>query len=464
MSEVHNVRAEQSLLGALLVNNKSIEHVIEFLRPEHFSESIHGEIYRAIKILFEQGRQANDVTLGHYFTTNPALENVGGMEYLMGLMRAVISVVSVKDYGELIYDLFLRRELIQIGETIVQDARNAKPDTKAMATVEDAEKKLYNLVVSGQSENVTIPFSTALTDAIKRAELAYRHNSHVVGVTTGFQDVDRMLGGFHPSDLLIIAGRPSMGKTALATNMAFNAARTDKEQGGGAVAFFSLEMSAEQLAGRILSAESQIPSDCIRRGELKFEDFPRFVQISEELSHLPLYIDDTPGITITSLRNRARRMKRQFQIQLIIIDYLQLITIGGNYREGRVQEVSEITRALKGLAKELDVPVVALSQLSRAVEQRDDKRPQLSDLRESGTIEQDADVVMFVYRQEYYESRKKPEPGTEEHAQWMERMEKVHNRAELIVAKQRHGPIGTVNLFYNGRLVKFGNLARYEGS
>ena len=279
--------------------------------------------------------------------------------------------------------------------------------------------------------------------------------------------MDRMLGGLHPSDLVIIAGRPSMGKTALATNIAFNAARAYKKDDeemseGGAVAFFSLEMSSEQLAGRILSCESGIPSDHIRRGELGFEDFPKFMTIARELGQLPLFIDDTPGLSITALRNRARRLKRQHNIKLLVIDYLQLLSGGGSKRssENRVQEISEITRALKGLAKELDLPVIALSQLSRAVEQREDKKPQLSDLRESGTIEQDADVVMFIYRQEYYESRKQPESGTEEHQAWLSRMERIHNKAEIIVAKQRHGPIGSIALYYDGRLVKFGNLIK----
>lgn len=462
----HNVVLEQALLGALLARNKRIEDVVEFLDPEHFSERIHGEIYRAIRTLFEQGRTADDKTLAQYFLNDPLFERSGGTGYLKNLLDSVVSFVHVKDYGDAVYDMFLRRSLIDLGDTLIQEAQHPKAEARALDTIEDIEKKLFHLVSTGSSEKTVVQFSEALSQAIARAEIAYKRDSHIVGITTGFLDMDRMLGGLHPSDLLIIAGRPSMGKTALATNIAFNAAKAyNKEDGdlseGGPVAFFSLEMSSEQLAGRILSCESGIPSDHIRRGELKFEDFPKFLHISKELSSLPLFIDDTPGLSITALRNRARRLKRQHNIQLIVIDYLQLLSGGGSKRqENRVQEISEITRALKGLAKELSVPIIALSQLSRAVEQREDKKPQLSDLRESGTIEQDADVVMFIYRQEYYESRKQPESGTDEHLAWLERMERIHNKAEVLVAKQRHGPIGMVPLYFDARLVKFGNLIK----
>lgn len=462
----HNIALEQAFLGALLARNKRIEDIVEFLEPEHFSERIHGEIYRAIRTLFEQGRTADDKTLNQYFLNDPLFENSGGVGYLKSLLDSVVSIVHVKDYGDTIYDMFLRRSLIDLGDTLIQEAQHPKPDGKALDTIEDLEKKLFTLVSSGQTEKNVVTFSDALHQAIDRAEIAYKRDSHIIGITTGFIDMDRMLGGMHPSDLVIVAGRPSMGKTALATNMAFNAARAYKKEDGdksegGAVAFFSLEMSSEQLASRILSCESGIPSDCIRRGELKIDDFNRFSSIARELTTLPLFIDDTPGLTITALRNRARRLKRLHNIRLIVIDYLQLLSGGGGKRqENRVQEISEITRALKALAKELDLPVIALSQLSRAVEQREDKRPQLADLRESGTIEQDADVVMFIYRQEYYESRKQPESGTDEHLAWLERMERIHNKAEVIVAKQRHGPIGVVSLYYDGRLVKFGNLAK----
>jgi replicative DNA helicase len=462
----HNIALEQALLGALLARNKRIEDVVEFLDPEHFSERIHGDIYRAIRTLFEQGRTADDKTLTQYFLGDATFEQSGGAGYLKSLLDSVVSFVHVKDYGDTIYDMHLRRALIDLGDTIIQEAQHPKPDTRALDTVEDIEKQLFNLVTTGSADKTVVAFTDALSQAIARAEIAYKRDSHIIGITTGFLDMDRMLGGLHPSDLVIIAGRPSMGKTALATNMAFNAARAykkdDEDSEGGAVAFFSLEMSSEQLAARILSCESGIPSDHIRRGELGFEDFPKFMNIARELSQLPLFIDDTPGLSITALRNRARRLKRQHNIKLIVIDYLQLLSGGGSKRssENRVQEISEITRALKGLAKELDLPVIALSQLSRAVEQRDDKKPLLSDLRESGTIEQDADVVMFIYRQEYYESRKQPESGTEEHQSWLEKMERIHNKAEIIVAKQRHGPIGSVSLYYDGRLVKFGNLVK----
>ncbi len=463
----HNIALEQSLLGALLTRNKRIEDIVEFLEPEHFSERIHGDIYRAIRTLFEQGRTADDKTLAQYFIGDKTFEESGGTNYLKSLLDSVVSFVHVKDYGESIYDMHLRRSLIDLGDTIIDEAQHPKPDTRALDTVEEIEKQLFNLVSLGSTQKNIVSFTDALSEAIARAEIAYKRDSHIIGITTGFLDMDRMLGGLHPSDLVIIAGRPSMGKTALATNIAFSAAKAfktdqDEHSEGGPVAFFSLEMSSEQLAGRILSSESGIPSDCIRRGELKFEDFPKFMNIARELSQLPLYIDDTPGLSVTALRNRARRMKRQYNIKMIVIDYLQLLSGGGNKKsnENRVQEISEITRALKGLAKELDLPIVALSQLSRAVEQREDKKPQLADLRESGTIEQDADVVMFIYRQEYYESRKQPESGTDEHLAWLERMERIHNKAEVIVAKQRHGPIGSIPLYYDARLVKFGNLMK----
>lgn len=456
-----NINAEQALLGALMINNKALESVIEFLEARHFADDMHSKIYETITYLIDKGKVADPITLQNYFET----ENIEtDSNYLVQLVDNVVSVVNVKEYGRLIYDLFLRRELIDIGETIVHDARSFQHDVDAIKTIENSEQKLYKLATVGSKGSEVVPFKSALADAIEKAEQAFKRDSHIIGVTTGFVDLDRMLGGFHDSDLIILAGRPSMGKTALATNIAFNAAHSylkTNEKEGAPIAFFSLEMSSEQLASRILSAESGIPSDYIRRGEIKFNDFPKFVEVGEKLHNLKLYIDDTPGISMVNLRNRARRMKRQFGIKLIVIDYLQLITTNSSNKmyENRVQEVSEITRSLKALAKELEVPVLALSQLSRAVEQREDKKPQLADLRESGTIEQDSDVVMFIFRQEYYESRKQPESGTEKHAEWLQKMEKLYNKAELIVAKQRHGPIGNITLFYDGRLTKFKNWA-----
>ncbi|MBX9805170.1 MAG: replicative DNA helicase, partial [Alphaproteobacteria bacterium] len=358
--------------------------------------------------------------------------------------------------------LFLRRQLMGIGEGMVLTARTHELEVSATQQIEEAEKKLFDLATTGNVSGGFQSFREALTTSIEMAEVAYRRDSHIVGVTTGLTDLDKWLGGLHPSDLLIIAGRPSMGKTILATNIAFNAAVASMEnnKSGASVAFFSLEMSAEQLATRILASESGVSSDKIRRGEIRAEDFPMFVEVSRRLSTIPLFIDDTPALTVSALRTRARRLKRQEGLGLIVIDYLQLMEGGGSKRssENRVQEISDITRALKALAKELDVPVIALSQLSRAVEQREDKRPQLSDLRESGSIEQDADVVMFIFREEYYEVRRQPPEGTDKHAEWQARMNQIANQAEVIIAKQRHGPVGTVRLYFEGQLTRFGNL------
>ena len=452
----HNMQAEQSLLGALLLNNASLEHVSDFLKPEHFSDGIHGRIYEAISRLIDRGQIADPITLRDFFDKDQIFEPVGGAKYLIDLASSVISIISVGDYGRLIYDLYLRRQLIDIGEQMVNDSRSHDLETPATQHIENSEKKLYDLATKGQFSSSYVVFSDVLAKAIQTAEIAFKRDSQIVGVTTGLLDMDKWLGGLHPSDLLILAGRPSMGKTALATNIAFNAAQNTSD--GAPVAFFSLEMSAEQLANRILASEAKISSDKIRRGEIRQEDFPAFVEISRRLSNVGLYIDDTPALSVISLRNRARRLCRQFGVGLIVIDYLQLLVSGNRNNENRVQEISEITRGLKALAKELNVPVLALSQLSRAVEQRDDKRPQLSDLRESGSIEQDADVVMFVYRDEYYESRKQPQEGTDKHQEWQERMGTIHNQAEVIIAKQRHGPVGTIKLFFDGKLTRFDNF------
>lgn len=458
----YNLEAEQSLLGALLLNNQVYERISDFLKAEHFSHDIHAQIYSAIVLLIDSGKIADPITLKTYFAQSDALKDVGGAGYLADLTHSVVSIISAEDYGQIIYDAFLRREIITIGEDMVIQARKPKIDEDPQTQIETAEKKLFDLATTGHGSNTVSTLGHALTSAITSAEQAFKRNSHVVGVTSGLHDLDRYLGGLHPSDLLILAGRPSMGKTALATNIAFNAASIFSQQNddGAPVAFFSLEMSAEQLAARILSSESGVASDRIRRGDIKTEDFTKIVDVSRQLHSTPLFIDDTPGLSITAFRNRARRLKRQHNIGLIIVDYLQLLEGGGSKRsrENRVQEVSEITRSLKGVAKELNVPILALSQLSRTVESRDDKRPQLSDLRESGSIEQDADVVMFVYREEYYISRQQPPEGTEKYLEWQQKMNAVYNKAEVIIAKQRHGPVGAVKLYFNNMLTKFGNL------
>lgn len=454
-----SLEAEQALLGALLHNNLVYERVAEFLRPEHFATGVHAKIYQALGTLINRGQVADPITLRDYFEKDESLQEVGGGQYLAELASNIVSIINSEDYAHKIYDLYLRRQLIGIGEDVVNNAHTFELDTTANNQIEVAEKKLFDLATSGMQERGIQSFTKALTDAIKSAEVAYKRDSHIVGVTSGLLDIDRRLGGLHPSDLIILAGRPSMGKTALATNIAFNAAKAQlKGKEGAVVAFFSLEMSAEQLANRLLGQEAGISSDKIRRGEISQNDFPKFVEVSRELNQLPLYIDDTPALSVPAIRTRARRLQRQGGLGLIVIDYLQLIgTPGGKSSDNRVQELSEITRGLKALAKELNVPVIALSQLSRAVESRDDKRPQLSDLRESGSIEQDADVVMFVYREEYYESRKEPSPGTDKWREWDVRMTQLKNLAEVIIAKQRHGPIGTVKLHFEGMLTKFSN-------
>lgn len=472
----HNFEAEQALLGAILLNNRAFERVSEFLRPEHFADPVHGRIFAACGKLIERGQIANPVTLKTFFETDGGLAEIGGTPYLAQLANAVVSIINADDYGKLIHDLHLRRELIDIGQTLVNEAFEPDLDRSAMDQIGGAEAKLYELATTGQTEGGFEAFGTVLVEAVKQAEAAHKRQGKLSGVPTGLIDMDKRLGGLHPSDLLILAGRPSMGKTSLATNIAFNAAKAYKEEvdalgnkvavDGAKVAFFSLEMSAEQLAARILAEQAEISSHKIRQGEMSNEEFERLVVAAQELHRLPLFIDDTPALSISAVRTRSRRLKRQHGLGLIVVDYLQLLRGSGSHSENRVQEVSEITRGLKALAKELDVPVIALSQLSRAVEQREDKRPQLADLRESGSIEQDADVVMFVYREQYYLERAEPgrrpeetdEKFNERYSKWHERLMEVVNTAEVIVAKQRHGPVGTVRLSFQGEFTKFGNL------
>ena len=459
----HNQEAEQGLLGALLIDNRSLENISDFLKSEHFFVPAHQRIYEAVLSLVDRGQTASPVTLKNYFEKDEDLQDVGGAVYLAELAASVISTVNVSDYANTIYDLFLRRELIALGEDVVNESYDHILDRDASDTIEKAEAQLYELAESGDARGSFITLRDSVLTAIEHAEKAYKTEGHVTGVTAGLMDMDKKLGGFQDSDLVILAGRPSMGKTALATNIAFNAARTYAETGGeeGAiVGFFSLEMSADQLATRILADQSGVSGDDIRKGNIKQNDFKAFVAASQKLSQVPLYIDDTPALSIGAVRAKARRLKRQHGLSLLVIDYLQLLRGNGSRQsvENRVNEVSEITRGLKAIAKELNIPVIALSQLSRQVEQREDKRPQLSDLRESGSIEQDSDVVMFVYREEYYLSRTEPEPGTEKHLKWQESMERAHNIAECIIAKQRHGPIGTVKMHFNPNLTRFSDL------
>lgn len=459
----HNLEAEQGLLGALLIDNRGLEKISDFLKAEHFFVPAHQRIYTSIMTLIDRGQNASPVTLKNYFEKDEELKDVGGSEYLADLAANVINVINTADYAQSIYDLHMRRELIMLGEEIVNDSFDINLDADANNTIEMAEGRLFSLAESGDMKGGFVTLRDSVLTAIDLAETAYNTDGHVTGVTTGLRDLDKKLGGLQNSDLLILAARPSMGKTSLAVNVAFNAAKKFAETGGkegGIVGFFSLEMSSDQLATRILSDASGISGDAIRKGNIGKDDFRKFVEASQVLSQVPLHIDDTPALTIGAVRQRARRLKRQHGLNMLIIDYLQLLRGNGSKQstENRVNEVSEITRGLKAIAKELNIPVIALSQLSRAVEQREDKRPQLSDLRESGSIEQDADCVMFIYREEYYLSRTEPEVGTEKHLDWQERMSRSHNISEVIVAKQRHGPIGTVKLYFDSNVTRFGDL------
>lgn len=460
----HNQDAEQGLLGALLIDNRAVERVNEIARPEHFYVPVHQRIYDSILKMVDRGQEASPVTLKNYFDEDPDLADFGGAGYLAELAASVLTVVNVEDYARRIYDLHMRRELISLGEEVVNESYSHTLDSDADKIIETAEAQLFSLAESGSGKGGFVTLRDSVLVAIEHAEKAYNSDGGLTGITSGLIDMDKKLGGFQSSDLLILAGRPSMGKTALATTMAFNAAKAYAQSGGkeGAVtAFFSLEMSSDQLAGRILAMESGVSGDAIRKGTIQQGDFRAFVEASQMMSQIPLYIDDTPALSISAVRTRARRLKRQHGLGLLVVDYLQLLRGTGSRQssENRVLEVSEITRGLKAIAKELNIPVIALSQLSRQVEQREDKRPQLSDLRESGSIEQDADVVMFVYRDEYYLSRTEPEVGTDKHIEWQDRMDRAHNVGECIVAKARHGPIGTVRMHFDPNLTKFQDLA-----
>ena len=468
----HNVPAEKALLGAILVNNRAFERVSEFLRPAHFAISQHGSIFDACAMLIGRGQIADPVTLRRFFEQEQTLAEIGGPAYLVELAESATTIINAGEYGRLVHDLHLKRELIGIGEEMVNEAFSGAVDQAATGQIEQAEQRLYDLATTGEYDRGFEPFDSSLKKALEMAERAHKREGRLAGTTTGFRDIDLLLGGLHASDLVILAGRPGMGKTALATNIAFNAANAhfrSKGAEGAVVGFFSLEMSSEQLAARILSEQTNISSDKMRKGQLSSEDFDRLAAMVPAINRMPMYIDDTPGLTVSALRTRARRLKRQHNLGLIVVDYLQLISSTAAGRpDNRVQEVSEITRGLKVLAKELNVPVLALSQLSRQVEARDDKKPQLSDLRESGSIEQDADVVMFIFREEYYVNQRKPVQRDEEdsgkfaerYVKWEERKDRVEKLAEIIVAKQRHGPVGSVEMLFEANHTRFKDLDR----
>jgi replicative DNA helicase len=464
----HNLEAEQALLGALLVDNRALENVGDLIRAEYFFAPVHQRIYEAIVTMVDRGQNADPVTLKPYFEKDGDLSERGGARYLVDLAASVITVVNANNYARFIHDLHMRRELISVGNDLVNEAFEADIDTSAMDCLEQAEARLFEMSESGHGERGFVTMRDATSRAIELAERAFNSDGHVTGVTTGLRDLDKKLGGFQHSDLIILAGRPSMGKTALATTIAFNAADAYRRSGGreGAiVGFFSLEMSADQLATRLLSDLAEISGDRIRRGEFSKEDFHRLAEQSAVLAQVPLYIDDTAALSITSVRTRARRMKRKHGLGMIVVDYLQLLRgTGSKQSENRVNEVSEITRGLKAIAKELNIPVIALSQLSRGVENREEKRPQLSDLRESGSIEQDADVVMFVYREQYHLERQKPnEEDVTKMEAWQRKMASVHNVAECVIGKQRHGPIGIVETFFDAQYTRFKDLDKRQG-
>ena len=451
----NNIEAEQAVIGSILVTNEIFDEINLILSSNNFYDPIHQKIFSAIENLIFRGMLANPITLKSYFEDEKDDLNVP--DYLVKVTKFSTSIRQAIEYSKIIYDMFVRRELIKISENTIDTAKLNDLSTTGQDIIEDSEKLLYELAEKGSSYSSLISFDKALRQTIDMASAAYKNEEGIVGVPTGLRDLDDRLGGLHKSDLIIIAGRPGMGKTALATNIAFNAAQKLQDSGKekASVAFFSLEMSSEQLSTRILAEQSKIKSNDIRRGRISDEQFDRFLETSKNISELPLYIDETPALTIAAMSNRARRIKRLHGLDLIIVDYIQLMRGGLNYKDGRVQEVSEITQGLKAIAKELSIPVVALSQLSRQVEQRDNKKPQLSDLRESGSIEQDADVVMFVYRESYYLENKEPKPATVEHAEWQAKMNEVSNLAELIIGKQRHGPTGNVFLEFEAMFTKF---------
>ena len=472
-----NIEAEQALIGAILANNKAFEKVSEFLKPQHFADSVHAKIFEVMSKLISRGHIADIITLKNYFEQDGTLNDVGGANYLVKLADSASPMTNVEYYGQFIYDKYLRRELINVGSEIVNNAFKEDADLSAGEQIEAAEQYLFNLSDQGDAQGGFIDFAAALTSSLGYIEQAFQKDGKISGLPTGLEKLDYKTGGLNNSDLIIIAGRPAMGKTALATNIAYNVAEymsraKDLDTHDKGVAFFSLEMSADQLASRILSTVTQTPGNKMRTGELDNAQFTRIAAAVRELESIPLYIDDTPGVTINAIRTRARRLKRTKGLGLIVIDYIQLITGSNNKKnEGnRVQELSEISRGLKILAKELKVPVIALSQLNRGVEQRDDKRPVMSDLRESGSIEQDADIVMFVYRENYYIHNEEPKlkqnetPEKFQHRmeEWQKRDRETTNLAEVIIGKQRHGPTGTVKLFWNGEFAQFGNLANEE--
>jgi len=469
----HNLDAEQAFLGALLYDNELFHRVADWLKPEHFYDPVHGRIFDTASDLIGRGSLADAVVLKTQFDKDDGLREIGGTTYLAVLMEGAVSGNAAIEYAKIIYELALRRELIRIGHDLA-NAASQDAEIQARSLIQDIEQQLYNLAEEGSPSRGFVSFKQALAESVESASAAYERDGGLAGISSGLNELDRKLGGLHPSDLIILAGRPSMGKTSLATNIAFNIAKayqyeeqpdgSKKTVRGGVVGFYSLEMSAEQLATRLIADHTSIPGYMIRQGTIDAAQYEEIRDGVLEIQALPLFIDDTGGLPISALAARARRLKRTHGLDIIIVDYLQLIT-SSRARAGasRVEEVSEVTQNLKALAKELNVPIIALSQLSRQVENRDDKKPQLSDLRESGSIEQDADVVLFVYREAYYKEREKPREDTPEYLAWEEEFRRIEKVAEVIIGKQRHGPIGSAKLAFDGMLTKFTDLeTRYD--
>ncbi len=457
----HNIEAEQGLLGAILINNDIIYETLDIISEEHFYEPAHKLIFNVISKITSKGQLATPITLKSYFEVEKNLEEIGGSNYLARLANSAVSLDYAKNYAQIIYDLSIRRGLYELGGKVQYDAIESEINIGPNELIENAEKELYKISEKGVGADGVQNFTSAVEEAIELARKAFEKDSSVIGLSSKFRDLDNKLGGFHPSDLIIIAGRPSMGKTSLATNIAFNIARDAyiNRDDNSNVLFFSLEMSSEQLATRILSEQAKISSSDIRKGNLSENDLDNLVTVSKDILEIPLYIDDTPAINVGSISSRARKLKRKEGLGAIFIDYLQLVRPSKSSRnESRVLEISEITQSLKALAKELNIPIIALSQLSRQVEQRDDKKPQLSDLRESGSIEQDSDVVMFIFREEYYLEKNEPTLGTSDYIEWQQKMEEIHGQADLLIAKQRHGPTGNIKLSFERKFTRFGNF------
>ncbi|GHE56865.1 replicative DNA helicase [Camelimonas fluminis] len=467
----HNLEAEMALLGAIMINNDAYYRVSDFLNAPHFHIEAHRRIYEVASQLIRAGKIATPITM-KTFLQGLDIGEMTIAQYMARLAAEATTIINAEHYGRAIYDLAIRRELIAVGSDMVNLAYDAPVEAAPRDQIEEAERKLYALAETGRYDGGFMPFGNALTEAIDMAAAAFKRAGKLSGISCGLTDLDQKMGGLQRSDLIILAGRPAMGKTSLVTNIAFNVAKAWKAErrqdgvlesvNGGVVGFFSLEMSAEQLANRIIAEQSGVASYKIRRGDLQEDEFIRIADAAREMQSLPLYIDQTGGISIAQLTARARRLKRQRGLDLLIVDYLQLLTGSSKKGDNRVQEMTEITTGMKALAKELQVPIIALSQLSRQVESRDDKRPQLSDLRESGSIEQDADVVLFVYRDEYYLKMKEPKPGSEEHFKWQGEMDQAHGKAEVIIGKQRHGPTGTVQLAFEAEITRFSNLAQVD--